>query len=170
MNYCRRCGAKTKKIRPFTLSCTNGHSLFINSAPTVGIFLITKDQQVLLARRGIEPHKGMLDSFGGFVDGQESFEESAKRELKEELGLNENDYDELRYLTSATGNYPFEGDVLSVLSCFFYTNIKTDKKLSPDDDVSEIITVPINQIDLSLLHDKDVKAGVVKLQEFFNHT
>ena len=43
--------------------------------------------QVLLIERGIEPYKGRWAFPGGFLNMEESAEEGALRELKEETGL-----------------------------------------------------------------------------------
>ncbi|MEE1542635.1 MAG: NUDIX hydrolase, partial [Paludibacteraceae bacterium] len=43
--------------------------------------------QVLLIERGIEPYKGKWALPGGFLKMDESAEECARRELKEETGL-----------------------------------------------------------------------------------
>ena len=69
MNFCRRCGTPLAHKGGNAYTCTNSHQLYVNAAPTVGVFLIADDGQVLLARRGIEPGKGLLDTFGGFADG-----------------------------------------------------------------------------------------------------
>jgi 8-oxo-dGTP diphosphatase len=47
------------------------------------------DINILLVKRGIEPHKGMWAFPGGFVNMDESAEEGAKRELFEETGIKE---------------------------------------------------------------------------------
>ena len=43
--------------------------------------------QVLLVERGIEPYKGRWAFPGGFLKMDETAEEGARRELKEETGL-----------------------------------------------------------------------------------
>ncbi len=163
MNFCRRCGTTLTHLENHIYKCEQGHVLFANSAPTVGIFFVTHDNQVLLSVRGIEPHKGMLDSFGGFVDGAETLEKATERELVEELGLNPGDYTPPEYLTSGTGNYPYGGEVLPVLSSFYWSRLLVDTA-TPQDDVASIATYPLEQIPLDLLHDQDVVAGVKALQ------
>ena len=121
----------------------------------------------MLAVRGIEPHKGMLDSFGGFLDGAETFETAAARELAEELALTPHDYEPLKYLTSGAGQYPFRDEVLPVISVFFWTRLTTTRVLTPRDDVAAIQTVPLGGLDLSLLHDQDIRVGIQALQRLF---
>ncbi len=49
--------------------------------------VIIKDSQVLLIQRGVEPNKGFWGTPGGYVSWDESAEETVKREVKEETGL-----------------------------------------------------------------------------------
>lgn len=57
-----------------------------NPVPSVAI-LILKDNQVLLARRAVEPAKGKWDIPGGFIEASESAEEAVVRETLEETAL-----------------------------------------------------------------------------------
>lgn len=85
-NYCPRCSAKfPNKNEP--LHCTQcGFEIYANPAPTTAI-LIEKNGKLLLAKRKIDPKKGAWDTPGGFVECDETIEESAIREAKEETGL-----------------------------------------------------------------------------------
>jgi 8-oxo-dGTP diphosphatase len=59
-------------------------------AVTVDLVIFTiadDDLKVLLIRRGVEPYKGHWALPGGFVEIDESLEEAAARELKEEVGV-----------------------------------------------------------------------------------
>lgn len=163
MNFCRRCGTALTHIENHVYKCVNEHIIFANSSPTTGIFFVTADNQVLLSVRGIEPHKGMLDAFGGFIDGPETLENGAIRELAEEIGLNPSDYTPLQYLVSGTGKYPFKGETLPVLSAFFWSRLLVPVP-TPKDDVAAIETHPLADVPLERLHDQDIVTGVKALQ------
>ena len=58
-------------------------------AVTADCVVITKEKEpkVLLIQRGFDPYKGCWAFPGGFMDIDETTEECARRELKEETGL-----------------------------------------------------------------------------------
>ena len=49
--------------------------------------VIIKDNQILLIQRGLEPNKGFWGTPGGYVEWDESAEDTVKREVKEETDL-----------------------------------------------------------------------------------
>lgn len=57
-----------------------------NRASTVDA-IVFNEGKVLLVKRGIEPYKGMWALPGGYVEWDETTEESTARELREETGL-----------------------------------------------------------------------------------
>ena len=168
MNFCRRCGTKLTKKSAKVYQCENRHITFENPAASVGVFFLTDDGKVMLSVRGIEPHKGMLDAFGGFVDQEETLEGAVARELKEELNLDAPDYEPIRYLGSATGHYPYDGEVYLVITALFWTRLKTEAQLVAQDDVAAINIIPLMEVDFTQLHDDDIRFGIKKLQDLFS--
>lgn len=60
--------------------------MFAGSKPAAGVFL-ERDGRLLLVRRGAEPGRGRWDVPGGFLDEGEDPVEGARREIREELGV-----------------------------------------------------------------------------------
>lgn len=165
MNFCRRCGTKLSEKSEQSWKCDQNHSTYLNASPTAGVFFVTDDKRVLLSRRAIEPGKGMLDSFGGFIDAGESAEAAALRELREETGLRPDQYEPLQIFCTAPSLYHFEGEDRPVLSTFFWSKLRPDATPVASDDVAEIVTLPLGKVDFDLLFADDVKVGLATLQE-----
>lgn len=167
-NFCRRCGEAVEQKSIHHWKCPNNHSTYLNPAPASAVFFITEDKQVVLSRRAIEPGIGCLDCIGGFVDNDESAELAIVREIREESGLTPSDYGELHIFCTAPTGYEFEGEVKRVLSTFFWARLNADAKPIPSDDVSEIITMPIDAIDVSEFYGDDVKIALSKLRDLIH--
>jgi ADP-ribose pyrophosphatase YjhB (NUDIX family) len=90
LHYCPRCGAPLivrllpSEDRP-RLVCDRGHILYVNPKLVVGV-IPERRGKVLLMRRAIEPRHGFWTFPGGFLEVDESVEECAAREAKEETG------------------------------------------------------------------------------------
>jgi ADP-ribose pyrophosphatase YjhB (NUDIX family) len=90
--YCPDCGSPlappetpTERLTAQVCdACAAVH--FRNAKPCAGA-LVTRDRQVLLGRRAIEPGKGMWDIPGGFLEPWEHPADAAIREVAEETGL-----------------------------------------------------------------------------------
>ncbi len=98
-----------------------------------------------MTRRAREPHKGMLDLPGGFVDSGESLEEAARREVLEEVGFA---LGELAYLGSFPNDYEFGGVIYHALDVIM-TGEVTSEALSVGDDVASATFVAPQDLDLS---------------------
>ena len=165
MNFCRRCATPLTQKSAGVYICQNQHTLYTNGVPAAGIFFLTEDNNILLSVRGIEPFKGMLDSFGGFVEDGETVEEALSRELKEELGLSPEHYDPPQFLCTEVSGYPYDGETRGILSIFFWSRLKPGATPIPADDVAEIVQVPLADVDFSQLDNADVQNAVKKLQK-----
>jgi ADP-ribose pyrophosphatase YjhB (NUDIX family) len=164
INYCRRCGATLTEKRPYEYECANQHTIFLNPASACGAFIIDDEHNVTLSVRGIEPHKGMLDSFGGFIDPHETVEQGLARELTEEIGLSPSDYSLPQFICTATGNYPFGGEILYVLGSFFWIKLNPGVEIHPQDDVASVATMPLTDVPLDQLHDDDIREAITRLR------
>lgn len=68
------------------LVCPQGHITYLNPKVIVSV-IVEEDDRVLLLRRGIEPRRGYWTFPGGYMEIDESVEECALRESREETGL-----------------------------------------------------------------------------------
>ncbi|NTU98866.1 NUDIX domain-containing protein [Candidatus Falkowbacteria bacterium] len=95
--------------------------------PATGVILINPEGHVYLGRRTREPGKGLWDLPGGFIEFHESAEDGARREIKEELGI---DLDEVKLFCSYPNIYPYKGLEYYPLDIFLIARISEDKCLS----------------------------------------
>jgi ADP-ribose pyrophosphatase YjhB (NUDIX family) len=73
---------------PRRLACPHcGYAAFFNPAPVASVIPLAADGRIWLARRGIQPGRGLWSMPGGYVDLGETVEEAAHRELREELDV-----------------------------------------------------------------------------------
>lgn len=136
--YCPKCGAKTFVERnEKAKQCTTcGFVYYFNPSSAVACFIRNAEGEVLLVRRAKDPAKGTLDLPGGFVDMHESAEEAARREVKEETGL---DINECRYLFSIPNLYMYSGFEVHTVDMFFECLVDSFEGVHAEDDAAEIV-------------------------------
>lgn len=96
--------------------------------------------QVLLIERGIEPFKGRWAFPGGFLKMDETAEEGARRELKEETGL-EDAYIQQLHTFSAPNRDPRE----RVITIAYYALVKI-QEVKGGDDAASARWFPLDEI------------------------
>jgi len=103
------------------------------------ILRVRDDQlQVLLVKRTKPPFEGQWAIPGGFVEEKESLADAARRELKEETGIDVM-YLEQLYAFGDVGRDP-RGRVVTIA---YFKVIDSDPDLSHDDEVSEVRWFPV---------------------------
>ncbi|MCK2217585.1 NUDIX domain-containing protein [Actinomadura sp. ATCC 31491] len=86
--HCSFCGTAFAPGQPWPRTCAGcGNTSYLNPLPVAVLVLPVSGGRVLVVRRAVEPHRGLLALPGGFVDLGESWQEAAARELREETGV-----------------------------------------------------------------------------------
>ena len=100
----RSVGVSSSSFNSFSLSRSVGVSS--SSSRSVGVYPITFVNNVvfiLVCLSNVGSRVGRIDTFGGTVDGRESFVDAGVRELNEETGLRVSSSDMAKFYTSAAG-------------------------------------------------------------------
>ena len=88
--HCQRCGGAMEarqafgQQRPVCVACGFVH---FRNAGSAAVAVVMHQRRVLLIRRGIRPYKGAWGFPGGFQDYGEALDETARREAREEAGV-----------------------------------------------------------------------------------
>jgi len=138
-NFCTICAEPLTKNTATRYKCPNNHIIYNNPRPTATV-MIVKDGQVLLGRRADEPHKGKTDVIGGFLDYKEYGPDAARREAKEETGLDIE-------LGGIIGIYPSMYEENISVSNISYEATVLGGELKAGDDVAELYWIDIKNLE-----------------------
>lgn len=85
--HCGFCGGPLGPLVGSRQDCAAcGEPYYHDAKPCAAVLVLDGDGRVLLARRAIDPARGLWDIPGGFCGPEETPEECAVRELREETG------------------------------------------------------------------------------------
>ncbi|MGO9308811.1 MAG: NUDIX hydrolase [Spirochaetia bacterium] len=167
-SFCPVCGSpyppagSSPAAAPNLLPCPScGFEFWQNSKPAVGalvVRVVDGRPQVLLTRRGIEPHKGMWDLPGGYLENGELPEAGLARELQEELGTR---ISRPRLFTLGIDEYPRDDvaqEARFVLSIYYRCEIPDDARLTVADDVAEAAWVPLERQPAGMAFGSNMRA------------
>jgi ADP-ribose pyrophosphatase YjhB (NUDIX family) len=142
---CPRCGAKFTQLEDHLHCEACQFNIYPHPSPATAVFIFNEKKQILLNKRRFEPQKGYWDSVGGFVNTNESIEEGAIREVKEETTLNvkiekiigtvPDIYQgtptvTIAFLASITSGTPIASDDAEVLEWFDIDDLPTDQEIA----------------------------------------
>ncbi len=131
--FCPQCGHElveeeaAGRPRPVCPSC--GYVVYSNPVPGVGV-LCEMDGGLLLIRRGHPPFEGQWALPSGYIEADESSEQAAARECREETGLEVE-------LLELFGVDSFSGDLLGSGLVIFYRARPVGGQLRAGDDAAE---------------------------------
>lgn len=142
--FCAKCRTELQKKHYYKVCPNCGKHYYFNSRPTVTVILRDSKSRILLTKRLHEPFKDWWDLPGGFVEEDESLEQAAEREIKEETNLVVSD---LKYLGSVPEDYLFREEIIPVVAAIFLGSVNDTSKLKVNDDVSDYKFVSEQDID-----------------------
>ena len=137
---------------------------------TVDIVIFTiqsEELKVLLVKRGIPPFKGQLALPGGFVHEDESLDEAAMRELREETGVSDVFLEQL-YSFGEPGRDPRE----RIITVAYYALISADRsQLAAGTDTTEARWCPVSKSPaLAFDHRKILDYALERLRNKLEYT
>ena len=136
-NFCPICGKALvvaddgQGYRPHCADCRRFY--YSNPVPAAACFVRRGRDELLFARRAVEPCKGEWSLPGGFVELGETTEEAALRELREETNLRAT---HARLLGVSTQQSPLSGAVM-VLG-YVVDAWENEENMRPDTDAMEL--------------------------------
>ena len=160
--FCPRCGALIRRTGKLLKCPACDLSFYLNPKPVTSVILINDKDEILFAVRGIEPQKGMLDFPGGFAEEDEDFEQSARRELKEELGI---EVGKLKYHSSHIGEYLFEGIDYKVLGVTYLAKLPPGAKIKVADDVAAVKFYKLSDVPMDELSGNSERKLIEALKQ-----
>ena len=148
--YCPNCASKNFTYdNNFKFHCLDcDFVLYHNIAAAVAV-VFTFEDKILFTVRNVNPDKGKLDLPGGFIDPNETAEEAACREIKEELGL-EITSNDLRYIATEPNNYVYKNVAYRTMDIFYECALASDDvSITAKDEINELVWTKRSEIDLN---------------------
>ena len=162
--FCPRCGKPALRfIDDKQLECTAcGFTYFHNTAAAVAV-IIEWQGELLLAERAHEPALGKLDLPGGFVDPGETVEQTARREIREELGI---EMAELDYVGCAANTYAYRDVTYESSDVFFHAALSEKPELVMSDEHAQLIWLRPEAIQPDRLAFDSIRQGLDQFAEW----
>ncbi|MDX1518512.1 MAG: NUDIX domain-containing protein [Gammaproteobacteria bacterium] len=154
--WCPACGEQA--LRPDSdksLQCQScGFLYYHNVAATSSAFIETPDG-FLMVYRAHDPHCGMLDLPGGFIEKHETAETALHRELREELGLVCEP--EPQYLCSFNNRYHYAGIDYDTIDLYFLIRLENRPAINSNEELAGHVWLKPDQIPVEQIGFESVK-------------
>lgn len=165
--FCANCGfPEPKPVSDRVFQCEPcGFRHYVTPIPAAGALILDAQDRVLVIRRAHEPGLGKLGLPGGVIEPDETGEQGAARETREEIGLNLPP-EAFRYFVSLNNCYPFQGFVWPTIDLFFVARVESFDGLQVDPaEVMEWMLVPLNEVPLDQFAFASNAEAVRRLRE-----
>ncbi len=165
--FCTNCGfPEPKPVSDRVFQCEPcGFRHYITPIPAAGALILDAQDRVLVIRRAHEPGLGKLGLPGGVIEPDETGEQGAARETREETGLNLPP-EAFRYFVSLNNHYLFQGYVWPTIDLFFVARVESFDGLQADPaEVMEWMPVPLNEVPLDQFAFASNAEAVRRLRE-----
>jgi len=123
--------------KPREVCSACGTVFYVNPLPVAACVVLNEDREVLLVKREREPHKGMWCLPIGFAEMGETIGQAARRELKEETGI---EGQILRLIDADSFSSDYYGQLLIVT----FEMQKIGGAEQPGDDAEDVSYFPID--------------------------
>jgi len=132
-----------------------------DSRATVVDGIVVRNRQVLLIKRGIEPHKGEYAIPGGYMDRDETAEDACIREVLEETGLQVEVVEFLGYYDDPKRDRERQ----NVSLVFVCRAVSGSGEVQGGDDAEEAAWFPLNQLPKLAFDHEQVLSDFVESRE-----
>lgn len=160
-NTCPKCGARAlKPSGQYSYYCPEcDFQFYMNVAAAAAGLILDDAGRLLVTVRARDPQKGTLDLPGGFIDPGETAEAAMAREIEEELNLR---VSHMEYFFSTPNRYLFKGVLYATLDMAFICRVEEFDAMEPMDDITDVLRLPLNEIDLTRFGFESTKKIVRK--------
>ncbi|WP_243370307.1 NUDIX domain-containing protein [Geotalea sp. SG265] len=158
IRHCPRCAAPSLSwLSEKNFRCSAcGFTLFLNVAAAVGVIMECQGKLLFGVRKN-DPGKGMLDLPGGFVDPEENAEECARREVREETGI---DIPPASYFMSLPNSYHYRDITYSTLDLVYTVSFDQPPPMRAADDLIDLLWILRGKIDLDSIAFPSLREAV----------
>lgn len=136
IKHCVTCGELLEQNDDTCYQCPYGHQYFNNPRCGASIIFLRDDGKFLAAKRAIEPQKGKYGLIGGFLQFGESPQDAARREAKEETGV---DVTELEMITTSPHIYQANESTVTII----FLARQWQGEFQPGDDAAQLAWKPL---------------------------